>query len=78
MPKNGIKGFTIIELLAVVIIIGVIAVISIPIMMVNIKKVRLDSFKESTNSLLRVAKISYNESILIGDYNEVIFTYDNG
>jgi type IV pilus assembly protein PilA len=64
MKKN--KGFTLVELLAVIVILAVILVIAIPNVMKIIDKARLDSYNKNKDFVERVAKayLTSNTSLL--------------
>lgn len=50
------KGFTLVELLAVVIILGIIALISVPVTQNVLKTVRKNIFLDNVNQLLKLVK----------------------
>jgi bacterial surface protein 26-residue repeat/prepilin-type N-terminal cleavage/methylation domain len=59
MKKN--KGFTLVEVLAVIIIIAVIGLITTPLILNVIEDSRKNAFKESAFALMRVADLAYTK-----------------
>lgn len=53
------KGFTLVELLAVIVVLGIIAMIAVPQVLTVIEKSRKGSFKDSAIGLIESAKIYY-------------------
>lgn len=51
------KGFTLVELLATVIILGLLAMIAVPAVMDNIEKARADSYKQIINNIEQTAQL---------------------
>ena len=51
------KGFTLVEVIAVILILGIIAAIVMPIIKTNLEEVRMKSFKESVNQIIRSGSI---------------------
>ena len=73
------KGFTLVELLAVIVILAVIALITTPIIIDSLNTSKKEAFKDSVNSLIKVtqnyyAGITYNDEGLL----PVKITYTNG
>lgn len=72
------KGFTLVELLAVIVILAVIALITTPIIIDSLNTSKKEAFKDSVNSLIKVtqnyyAGITYNDEGLL----PVKITYNN-
>ena len=73
------KGFTLIELISVIILMGVIALITVPIIKDTIESAREKNFKNSALSLIEAANEYYLNSKLTGDYfEEIEFKVNNG
>ena len=73
------KGFTLVELLAVIVILAVIALITTPIITGVLRDSREEAFKDSVSSLISItqnyyASITYNDEGLL----PVKITYTNG
>ena len=73
------KGFTLIELISVIILMGVIALITVPIIKDTIESAREKNFKNSAIGLIEAANEYYLNSKLTGDYfEEIEFKVNNG
>ena len=73
------KGFTLIELISVIILMGVIALITVPVIKDTIESAREKNFKNSALGLIEAANEYYLNSKLIGDYfEEIEFKVNNG
>lgn len=72
MKKN--KGFTLVELLGVIVILAIIALISIPIVVGTLKNVRKAKFKQNAVGLLNVVKLERENKNIIG--NDEVSVYD--
>lgn len=68
------KGFTLVEILAVIVILGIIALITMPAITKIIDGSRADTFRISLESLLKVAKNDYQGNARI---DEVTYTLKN-
>ncbi len=68
------KGFTLIELLAVLLILGVIALITTPIIINVLENSRKNTFENSIEQLINIAKMDYNE---YGRTESTIYEYQN-
>jgi prepilin-type N-terminal cleavage/methylation domain-containing protein len=66
------KGFTLVELLAVITLIGILGLITVPVINNTIKNSRKKAFKETLNAIVESAKI-YN-----ADTDYLVITADNG
>ncbi len=71
MRKNG---FTLVELLAVLLILTIIALLTTPIVINILTSSRQNTFESSIEQLINIAKMDYNEYARIG---EVTYVYDN-
>lgn len=69
MKKNG---FTLVELLAVITLIGILGLITVPVINNTIKNSRKKAFKETLNAIVESAKI-YN-----ADTDYLVITEENG
>ena len=56
------KGFTLVELLAVIVLLGVVALISTPIITGVIEDSRISSFKSSLNGLKKSIETDYGDN----------------
>ena len=73
------KGFTLIELISVIILMGVIALITVPIIKDTMESAREKNFKNSAIGLIEAANEYYLNSKLTGDYfEEIEFKVNNG
>ena len=76
---NQKHGFTIIELVAVIVILGLIALITTPIVVNVIGKSSLDTAKNSGEGLLKAAKVYHSKVMLeSATGSSVTFTFPNG
>lgn len=66
------KGFTLIELIAVIIILGVIALIAIPIFSDNVDSSRKRAYNEQINRIIKITKdyVISSEEFLFNDEDE--------
>ena len=80
MPtKVKSKGFTLIELISVIILMGVIALITVPIIKDTIESSREKNFKNSALGLIEAANEYYLSSKLNGElFEEIEFKVNNG
>ena len=62
------KAFTLIELLAVIVILAIIALIATSIILNIIEKARKSAFQDTAYGLIETARLEYTEGILDGDY----------
>jgi len=58
------KGFSLIELLAVVVIVGIIGIITVPIIMNVVAKARQDAFVDSAYSIIKAANEYHANAVL--------------
>lgn len=68
------KGFTLVEILAVIVILAIIAIITMPAINKIIDDSRRDTFRVSLESLLKVAKNDYQGNARV---NEVVYTLED-
>jgi prepilin-type N-terminal cleavage/methylation domain-containing protein len=71
------KGFTLVELLAVIVILAIILVIAIPNIMKTIDKAKYDSYKNSLMLILKAAKTQSLTDPSITTMNETYFNSNN-
>lgn len=71
MKKNG---FTLVEMLAVVLMIGVLAVITGPMVLKALENARVDSFKRDVEGIVRTIKTSQDEN----NFTSETYTITNG
>ena len=73
------KGFTLIEILSVMVILGILAVITIPVITNVIDDIKRDSFENSVHGIVESARQYYLNSKLSGEMlDEIMFTAKNG
>ena len=73
------KGFTLVELLATIVVLSVIALIAVPIVINVIEKAKKSALVSSVNGLVESANIYYTNQILKEDItNDVIFDFEEG
>ena len=71
------KGFTLVELLAVIVVLAVVAIITVPVVLNVIDKVKKESYKDSVYGIMESGKIylaSHMDSI--SEKEEITFTCD--
>ena len=73
------KGFTLVELLATIVVLSVIALIATPIILNVIEKAKKGALVSSVNGLVESANMYYTNEIIKGDISEdVIFDFEEG
>ena len=73
------KGFTLVELLATIVVLSVIALIAVPIVISVIEKAKKSALVSSVNGLVESANMYYTNQILKGDITDnVIFDFEEG
>ena len=72
------KGFTIVELLGVLVIIVVVALITVPIVYTNIENVRLQADKRNTDKLIKTASDYYEKNVMNKEKNEELIIECDG
>lgn len=68
------KGFTVLELLAVVIIIGMIAMISVPIVLTSLNSGKKNVFSDSVDGIIRAVELDNAKK----DFKENTYQVENG
>ena len=68
--KFNKKGFTLVELLAVIVILAIIAVIAVPSILAIIEGARKDSFRADVRSAFKAAELEYVRTAMTGDGGE--------
>ena len=69
------KAFTLIELLAVIVILAIIALIATPIVLNIIEKARKSAFQDSAYGLISAAKLKYTENLVSNTREDVTYTF---
>ena len=64
MRKNKNKGFTLVELLAVIVILAIIALIAVPVIMNIIDRARKSAFKDTAYGIINAGEIKYTSNLL--------------
>ncbi|MDD2378171.1 MAG: prepilin-type N-terminal cleavage/methylation domain-containing protein [Bacilli bacterium] len=72
------KGFTLVELLAVIVILGIIMVIAVPNVMQTIEMSRQKSLMNSARGLMRAVDVAQKEYTLDNNISKLEFYYNNG
>ena len=73
------KGFTLVELLATIVVLSVIALIAVPIVINVIEKAKKSALVSSVNGLVESANMYYTNEIIKGDISDnVIFDFEKG
>ncbi|MDD4282404.1 MAG: type II secretion system protein [Bacilli bacterium] len=72
------KGFTLVELLAVIAILGIVSVIIIPATLNTIKKAHKNTFLNSTRNLMNAVNITQKDYMFESGIEELEFQYNNG
>lgn len=72
------RGFTLIEVMAVIIILGIIATISVPVVKDLLNDVRSKAALAAAKNIMEAADITYNDALTRGDYDELTFEYSDG
>lgn len=72
------KAFTLIELLAVIIILAIIALIATPIIINVVDDVRTQGFKQTALGYYKAAEYIYDEMLMGGKTENVQFTFEDG
>ncbi len=72
------RGFTLIEMLAVIVVLALIMVIAVPLVLKTIEGVKQGAFKNSAYAMVKAAELEYAKQVLQGTFEEIIYTYENG
>ena len=72
MKKNS-KGFTLVELLAVIVILGILVVFSIPLMLKYINYSKSKTYIMDANKLISIAEYKINSNSLKIEKPNVVF-----
>ncbi len=79
MFKKKSLAFTLIELLAVIVILGIIMLIATPLILKMIEEARMGAFRASAYGIIKAAENNYSRKILYENKSEkATFTYDRG
>lgn len=69
------KAFTLIELLAVILVLAIIALITVPILLKIVENVRKESFKDTAYGIIEATKLHYAKESLEEKVKEEIFNF---
>lgn len=70
------KGFTLVELLAVIVVLAVIILIAMPSVMNSMEKARKNAFATEANEIIRIAQTAYADAVMEGKTgNKFCVTY---
>ena len=75
--KKKNKGFTLVELLAVIVVLAIIALIAAPAVLSTIENSRKKTFIRSADGLLESSKVYYMNSQLFSSFNLITFYCDS-
>ena len=75
MKKNK-KGFTLVELLAVIVVLAIIMIIAIPQVMESMNAAKKNSFKIYAQKVLNTAISKYQTATLTGEAKKTCYTVD--
>lgn len=75
--KNN-KGFTLVELLAVIVVLAVIILVAMPAVMSSMEKARKNAFSVEANEVIRIAQTAYADALMANmvSGNTVCIDYD--
>ena len=80
MNKSNLKnkkGFTLVELLAVIVVLAIIILIAMPAVLSSMEKARKNSFAVEANEVIRAAQTAYADAVMQGKSgNTFCITYD--
>jgi type IV pilus assembly protein PilA len=76
--NNKKKGFTLVELLAVIVILAIIALIATPLIMNVIDDAKMGAFKSTAYGIIKSAEFEYASNKLLGVNSVVTYTYEDG
>ena len=63
------KGFTLVELLAVIVVLAIIILIALPAVLSSMEKARKNSFVIETNEFVKAAQTAYSTAVMNGEGN---------
>lgn len=69
------KAFTLIELLAVIVILAIIALVTIPIILNVVNNSKQSAFKNTAYGLIDSAKLQYAENLLNSNIDNLVYTF---
>ncbi|NLL44781.1 MAG: prepilin-type N-terminal cleavage/methylation domain-containing protein, partial [Mollicutes bacterium] len=72
------KGFTLVEILAVIIIISVLSLIVIPTVIKSIEKSKKDAFINAAYNIKKVAELEFINTEMKSSFTGLEFTFENG
>ena len=73
------KGFTLVELLAVIVVLAIIAVITVPMILGIVERARKGALKDSAYGLIEAGNLFYTQKLTQGsNVDELKFTMTNG
>ena len=64
--KMNKKGFTLVELLAVIVVLAIIILVAMPAVMSAMDKARKNSLKNEANEIIKIAQTAYAEDVMNG------------
>ncbi len=73
--KENKKGFTLVELLAVIIVLAILVLLAMPRVINMMEKARINSFVVEANEIQKVAQTAYNDGLVGGEAAEVTVCY---
>ena len=76
--KNKNRGFTLIEMLATVVILGIIGLIATPVVTNIVNDAKVGAFKRSVEGITTAIDNKYAVSLLAGNVEETSYIYSNG
>ena len=60
------KGFTLVELLAVIVVLAIIILVAMPSVMNSMEKARKNAFATEANEIIRIAQTAYADAVMEG------------
>jgi len=73
---NNKKGFTLVELLAVIVILAIIILIAMPNVLSSMERARVNAFANEAMSMIRTAEVAYSDLAMRGDISGNIVCID--
>ena len=73
--KENKKGFTLVELLAVIIVLAILVLLAMPRVINMMEKARINSFVVEANEIQKVAQTAYNDGLVNAEAAEVTVCY---